>query len=96
MMHVLVRPPVAAVGGFDEWKSHFDEGDATRREHGQQSAQVFRSVDDPNEVVVLFEWDDEDNARAFHDSEERRERREAAGVEEHPDVTYLERVEHSP
>lgn len=88
MPYVLGR---ATVEDFDEWKSHFDAADSTRREHGEQS--VLQSVDDPTEVVVLYEWDETEKARDLFDSEEIRERREAAGVTGRPDMTYLERVD---
>lgn len=84
------------VEDFDEWKSNFDHNDSFRTEHGQQGFEVFQSVEDPNVAVVLFEWDDTENARALFESEEMRERLAAAGVKGHPDMTFLERVDQKP
>ncbi|WP_232703603.1 antibiotic biosynthesis monooxygenase [Halobacterium wangiae] len=84
------------VEDFDEWKSNFEDNDSFRSEHGQQGFQVFQSVDDPNETVVLFEWDDAENARDLFQSDEMRERLVAAGLKGEPDLTFLERVDQRP
>lgn len=86
----------ADVDDFDEWKSNFDGNDTYRTEHGQQGFQAFQSADDPNEVVVLFEWDDREHARALFDSDEWREKLAEAGVKGQPDLSFLERVAHEP
>lgn len=82
-----------AVEDFEEWKSNFDDNDSFRTEHGQQGFQVFQSVDDPNETVVLFEWDDTENARSLFESEEMRERLATAGVKGQPELTFLKRID---
>ncbi|WP_435074682.1 putative quinol monooxygenase [Halorubrum sp. HHNYT27] len=90
----------AAVADFDEWKSAFDRFDSFRTEHGQQGYQVFQSVDDPNEAVVLFEWADDEDGLAFFASEEMRERFAEAGVSGRPDMTEMTFIDqksaHSP
>lgn len=85
----------SSVEDFDEWKSNFDDNDPYRSDHGQQGFQVFQSVDDPDEVVVLFEWDERENARALFESEEMRERLSDAGVKGQPELTFLELVDRS-
>lgn len=82
----------SSVEDFGKWKSNFERNDPYRTEHGQRSSQIFQSSDDPDEVVVLFEWDDRENARALFDSEEMRERLADAGVKGRPELTYLEQV----
>jgi quinol monooxygenase YgiN len=86
----------ASVAEFDEWKTNFEDNDPYRAEHGQRGFQVFQSVDDPNEVVVVFEWDDEGNARELFDSEEMRGRLTDAGVKGRPEMSFFERVDHAP
>lgn len=86
----------ASVEDFDEWKSNFDANDSYRTEHGQQGFQAFQSVDDQNEVVVLFEWDTRENARTLFDSEEWQEKLAEAGLKGQPDLTFLEQVAHKP
>lgn len=86
----------AEVEDFDAWKSNFSENNSYRTEHGQTGYQVFKSVDNPDEVVVLFEWDETADARAFFESEGMRERPAAAGVKGQPELTALERVDQKP
>lgn len=86
----------AEVEDFDEWKTNFYDNDAYRTEHGQRGYQVFQSVDDPKEAVVLFEWDETEDGRAFFESEGMRERLADAGVKGRPEMTSLERVEQKP
>jgi heme-degrading monooxygenase HmoA len=82
-----------AVEDFEARKSAFDSNEPFRTQHGQQGYQLFRSVDDPNEAVILFEWDDDEDPRAFFRSEETRERLADAGVKGQPDLTLIELVD---
>lgn len=86
----------SAVEDFEEWKSTFHDTDSYRTEHGQRGYQAFQSVDDPNEVVVLFEWDENEDPRAFFESEEMREKLAEAGLTGPPDMTVLELVDQKP
>jgi hypothetical protein len=40
------------VRDFDAWKLVFDEDESRRREHGAQRHWVYRTVEDPDDVVV--------------------------------------------
>ena len=53
----------------------------------------MRNADDPNELVILLEWDSSENARRFADADETREGMQRAGVADEPDVYLLEEVE---
>jgi heme-degrading monooxygenase HmoA len=86
----------ASVEDFDAWKSAFERFDSFRTDHGQEGYQAFQGVDDPNEVVVLFEWADDEDPRAFFASEEMRERLAEAGVKGRPELTELEYIDQKP
>jgi quinol monooxygenase YgiN len=43
---------------FDAWKKIVSEADGTRKGYGSKGATVYRNASDPNEVYLLFEWDD--------------------------------------
>lgn len=90
MTYLLAKAPVE---DFEGWKSAFDGFDAYRTEHGQRGFQAFQSADDPNEVVVLFEWDDGEDPRAFFESEGMRERMTQAGVKGKPEMSVLNFVD---
>jgi heme-degrading monooxygenase HmoA len=83
----------STVTDFEEWQTSFHNIDSYRTEHGQRGYQAFQSVADPNEVVVLFEWDENEDPRAFFESEEMRDKMAEAGVTGRPDMTVLELVD---
>ncbi|MBA2520757.1 MAG: cyclase [Chloroflexia bacterium] len=89
MPAMLVRHKVADYGA---WRPVFDEDEVTRRANGSRGGWIFRGADDPNEVVILLEWDDLERARLFADSDDLRETMERAGVTDRPDIWLLEDV----
>jgi len=93
MGYLLVRHKVE---DYDAWKPLYDAHGATRKASGSQGARLFRSASDPNELVILFEWDSLDNARAFAQSDDLRQTMQRAGVADQPDVYFLDSVENAP
>lgn len=63
------------------------------KEAGSTGGRLFHSADDPNDVLVLLEWDDMDKARTFAGSAQLREAMEEAGVGGRPEVRFLEHEE---
>ena len=68
----------------------------TRKEFGSKGARVLRSLDDPNELVLIFEWDDVEGARRFAQSDGLREVMHDAGVTGRPDVYFVDEIEQQP
>ena len=93
MPYVLIRHKVE---DYAKWKTIFDEHGATRGAAGCKGGQLLRNADDPNELVILFEWDDLDKARQFGQSDDLRETMERAGVADRPDVYFLDEIERPP
>ena len=89
MPYVIVKYKVA---DYARWKPIFDADGANRQAGGSQGGQLFRSADDPNEVVILFEWDLE-QARQFSQREEVRAKMQEAGVLDPPEIYFLEEIE---
>ncbi|MFC7046521.1 antibiotic biosynthesis monooxygenase [Halobacteriaceae archaeon GCM10025711] len=90
MADVLIKHTVQ---DFEAWKSAFDEHASTRMEYGSQGYRLFTVADDPNEVVVLFEWDDAENARRFLEESGLREVMDEAGVVGDPEIYFLDEME---
>ena len=89
MSHAIAR---VRVKDFDRFLETFStRGAEKRREHGCRGVRVFRSVDDPNQVVNVFEWD-RDGIEAFMADPETPEIMRAGGLEAPPDFTYVEPV----
>jgi heme-degrading monooxygenase HmoA len=91
MPYILVRHKVQ---DYATWKPIFDQHGATRQTSGSRGGRIFRNVSDPNETIVLLEWDDLEKARQFAQSADLRETMQRAGVADQPDVYFLEEVEH--
>jgi heme-degrading monooxygenase HmoA len=87
MPYILIR---AKFENFAQMKAVFDERAALRKSFGSKGGYVFRNADDPNEVVVLLEWDDLARARQFSQSEDLREGMQRAGLAGRPEVYFLD------
>ena len=90
MAQFLVRHKVKDYG---KWKPLFDEHAAKRKGGGSKGGRLFRSEKDPNEVVILFEWEDLGKAHKFAESEDLRKTMERAGVVGKPELYFLDEEE---
>lgn len=52
-------------GDFEAWLTRFEQGAGARKAAGCRGVRRFRGIDDPQELFVVFEWDDLETARAF-------------------------------
>jgi heme-degrading monooxygenase HmoA len=87
MAYAIAR---SRVKDFDQFRETFTtRGAAKRREHGSRGARVFRGADDPNEVVIVFDWERSD-IEAFLADPEAPEVMKAAGLEAPPTFTFVE------
>lgn len=84
--YMLVRHKVK---DFSAWKHDYDAHRPKRVEAGVAEKYVLHGTDNPNEVVVLFEANDLDKAKAFANSADLRQTMEKAGVTDKPDIYYL-------
>jgi hypothetical protein len=79
---------------FDTWKPVFDrDGSIIRSRHGATRHSLYRSLDDPNDVVVSIEFPAEERARSFVADPALPEEMERAGVQGQPTITFCEEVE---
>ena len=88
MAHLLIKHKVK---DYPQWKKVFDGFIGTRRAGGEKSYEIFHPEDDPKNLLAIFEWDSLANAKKFVDSPELKEAMSNAGVEEQPEVYFLER-----
>ncbi|MEX0744752.1 MAG: antibiotic biosynthesis monooxygenase [Phycisphaeraceae bacterium] len=87
MAHVMIRHRVQ---DFERWRQVFEAAADFRRDGGEQRYEVFEIHDDPDHVVLLFEWDSMERARAFLANPELSDAMDQAGVESPPEVWFLE------
>jgi len=90
MAYLFVRHKVK---DYTAWKATFDAFIETRRAGGEKSYQIYHPDDDPNNLLLLFEWDSLANARAFMANPEMKEAMGEAGVIEAPEAYFLEEYE---
>ena len=89
MPYVSVRHKVK---DYAAWKSAFDAFAENRKAGGEKHYWILHPIDDPNDLVLFFEWDTVENAQAFLSSPQLRETMGEAGVLEAPEVDFLEEV----
>lgn len=65
---------------FSAWKDAYEQGAPQRQAMGVERQQILRSVDDPNEFLLLIETDDLDRVRRDMESDEFRARIARSGV----------------
>jgi heme-degrading monooxygenase HmoA len=68
------------VRDYNRWRQVFDADAGGREAAGCRGARIFRNADDPEVVVVLFEWDDLENARRRIESATLSRKFDEAGV----------------
>ncbi len=86
MPYVLIRHKVA---DFSKWKPAYDAHLPARQEAGLRDVHLLRNIDDPTEVVLLFEAEDLQKAREFTVSSDLAEKMQEAGVVEKPDNYFF-------
>ena len=81
------------VRDFAVWKPVFDEDESRRRAHGAQRHWLYRTVEDPNDVVVAVEFPSPDAAKSFMQDRGLRDAMQRGGVEGEPHVHLRDEVE---
>jgi hypothetical protein len=77
------------VKDFAVWKPAFDSHRGVQTAAGLSNPRVFRSEDDPSEVVIIFDAQDIGKAKELASSSELRSAMAAAGVSDKPDIYFL-------
>src|SRR5271157_5191406 len=86
MITVLVHHEVA---DYPTWKSVFDAALDWRHQHGERSCRIFHSAGNANDLILIFEWESLEQARAFMASDELKARMAKAGVKNQPRVDFM-------
>ncbi|MEN8375992.1 MAG: cyclase [Gemmatimonadota bacterium] len=90
MATLLVRHRVR---DYARWKDVFDSRAGVRADAGSLGGIVFRDGDDPEDVIVVMEWDDLDRARDFAERDDLAEAMDRAGVMGQPEFVFLVAVD---
>ena len=69
--------------------SVFDAALDFRHDGGECAAGFSATAGNPNDLTLLFEWDDMERARSYMNSDELRKKMRQAGVMGAPEIQYL-------
>lgn len=86
MLHVMVHQRVT---DFAKWKPVYDRQVAAREKAGIKELRVWRTFEDPNEVVMLFQGADIARVRGFFEDVKLRKANAKAGVTDKPEIYLL-------
>jgi heme-degrading monooxygenase HmoA len=90
MVYLFIKHKVK---DFDKWKTVFDKNASVRETGGSQGGRLFRNTENPNETIIILEWNSIENAKKFAGSEDLKKAMEKAGVDGKPEIYFLEEVE---
>ena len=90
MAYILVKHNVAE---YSNWRKIYDEHKPFRVKSGMINEMVFRNTNNPNEIFMLFKWNNILNAKIFAQSEDLKKAMEKAGVMSKPEIQFLEETE---
>jgi hypothetical protein len=89
MVYVSVRHTVA---DYARWRPVFDADESSRRAAGATGVQqVYRDLENPNDITMVLEWDKRENAEKFLHNPALAETMKSAGVTSAPEGRFLTR-----
>jgi hypothetical protein len=78
------------VKDFDVWKPIYQDHEAMRQRYGISESGLYRDVEKPNDVVLVFRVEDIERAREFGQTADLRDAMQRAGVVSEPSFWLLE------
>ena len=81
------------IGDYAAWKKAYDEFGATRKKLGVIAHEVYRSIENPNDVTVMNDFKTLQKAKAYAASPELKAAMEKAGVTGTPQIWFTTRAE---
>ena len=78
------------VADFKTWKEAFDKHAETRKQYGCKKSDVFTNVQNPNDVLVVLQWESKEHAAKFDASVDLKETMQHAGVISKPEFSFAE------
>jgi hypothetical protein len=79
-----------SVRDYAAWRPVYDAHEAARTAAGLTNGRVFRSAEDPNDILLLFDTADRRRAEEFGRSDDLREAMRRAGVVGQPEIRFAD------
>ena len=90
IVYLIVRHKVK---DFQTWKSAFYEDAARMKKFGAKCGQIFRNINDRQEIIVFMEWDNMEDVIKFTSAPDLESKMKQGTVMDKPDGYFLEEVE---
>ena len=78
------------VRDYDTWRPVYDAHNPTRTAAGLTNGRVYRSAEDPNDILLLFDMADRQKAEEFARSDDLRTTMQNAGVVGQPEIRFAD------
>jgi hypothetical protein len=78
------------VRDYAAWRPAYDAHEAARRAAGLTNGRVFRSTEDPNDILILFDTSDRRRAEEFGGSEDLKSAMQNSGVIGQPKILFAD------
>jgi len=79
-----------SVRDYAAWRPVYDAHEAARTAAGLTNGRVYRSAEDPNDILILFDVAARQRAEAFGRSDDLREAMRRAGVVGQPEIRFAD------
>ena len=79
-----------SVRDYAAWRPAYDAHEAARAAAGLTNGRVYRSAEDPNDILLLFDMADRQRAEEFGRSDDLRTTMQNAGVVGEPDIRFAD------
>jgi hypothetical protein len=79
-----------AVRDYAAWRPAYDAHEAARRAAGLTNGRVFRSTEDPNDILILFDTSDRRRAEEFGGSDDLKSAMQNSGVIGQPKIRFAD------
>lgn len=87
MSKMYVRHNVA---NFDNWKTVYDSMHPHRKSFGCTAEYVFRNNENPNDVLIITDWENKDQAMQYGQTPDLKEAMKNAGVLTAPEINFTD------
>jgi heme-degrading monooxygenase HmoA len=84
---------IQKIEDYQKWKQVFDEHGSVRKDKGSKGAIIYQSSNNPDELVIITEWETLKDAKNFSMAEDLKIAMKKAGVKGLPQLHYLEEIE---
>jgi heme-degrading monooxygenase HmoA len=65
MMAIMISRRKLQPNEFEAWRVRFEADAENRRKAGCRGIRRFQSLSDPDEIIVMFDWESKERAEAF-------------------------------